>query len=333
MRAGVALQPVYPSDQFGDLVERIEGLGFDEFWLTDSSLHSRYSYMYLTIAAMRTSRMTLGTAVTNPVTRHPALAAVAATTLDEISGGRAIMGIGAGDRPLLALGHKPARLQQLEDSIHAMRALWTGEHVTFKGAGFELDDAHMRFDVPADIPVYVSASGPRTLEMAGRVADGVVLLAGLHPDGLTYALEHIDRGVEAAGRSERPQISVFAYGEINEDEDKALASARTIAAWFPQTAPMYCEIAGLDKELIARVQREYSGGEFQEAGKVAEMLPDDFVRRMALAGNRASVLEHMRTLEGLGVDCMTLFPIGGDIHTRTATIEAFAQCVDDFRAE
>lgn len=332
MRSGVALQPVYPSQEFGDLVERIEGLGFDEFWLTDSSLHSRYSYMYLTIAAMRTSRMTLGTAVTNPVTRHPALAAVAATTLDEISGGRAIMGIGAGDRPLLALGQKPARLRQLEDSIHAMRALWTGDHVSYEGMGFSLVDAHMRFDVPADIPVYVSASGPKTLEMAGRVADGVVLLAGLHPDGLTYALEHIDRGVEKAGRSERPKISVFAYGEINEDEDQALESARTIAAWFPQTAPMYCELAGLDKELIERVQREYSGGEFQEAAAVARLLPDDFVKRMALAGNRASVLEHMATLEELGVDCMTLFPIGGDIHTRTATIEAFADCVDAYQA-
>jgi 5,10-methylenetetrahydromethanopterin reductase len=325
MKTGVALQPVYPSADFGNMVERIEGLGFDEFWLTDSSLHSRYSYMYLTIAALRSQRMSLGTAVTNPVTRHPALGAVAAATLNEISGGRAIYGVGAGDRPLLALGLQPARLGTLEDSIEAARRLWTGDHVSFQGRGFSLDDAHMRFDVPTDIPVYISASGPKTLELAGRVADGVIILAGLHPDGLRYALEHIDRGVDKAGRSERPKISVFAYGAIHDDEEVAMAAGRTIAAWFPQTAPMYCELAGLSPELIQTVQRMYAGGEFQEAAEAANLLPDDFVRRMALVGDRAAVREHIATMEDLGIDCMTVFPLGGDADFRMQTVEAFAE--------
>jgi len=324
MKSGVALQPVYPSAQFGDMVATIEDLGFDEFWLTDSSLHSRYSYMYLTIAALRSQRLSVGTAVTNPVTRHPALGAVAAATLNEISGGRAIYGIGAGDRPLHALGFAPARLGLLEDSIVAARRLWSGETVTWQARGFELDDAHMRYDVPTDIPVYISASGPKTLELAGRIADGVVLLAGLHPEGLQYALEHIDRGVEAAGRDKRPKISIFAYGAIDEDESVAMESARTIAAWFPQTAPMYCELAGLDRELIERVRVLYSGGEFQEAAEAARLLPDDFVRRMALSGNRASVAKHVENLRELGVDCMTVFPLGGDATTRMRTVSEFA---------
>jgi 5,10-methylenetetrahydromethanopterin reductase len=324
VRSGVALQPVYPSAQFGDMVERIEGHGFDELWLTDSSLHSRYSYMYLTIAALRTRRMTLGTAVTNPVTRHPALGAVASATLNEISGGRAVYGIGAGDRPLHALGLAPARLALLEDSIVAARRLWTGESVTWEARGFSLDDAHMRFDVPCEIPVYISASGPKTLELAGRIADGVVLLAGLHPDGLRYALEHIDRGVEAAGRSERPKISVFAYGAIDDDREAALEAARTIAAWFPQTAPVYCELAGLPRDLVERVRTMYAGGEFQEAAEAARLLPDDFVRRMALAGDAADTAEHVATLAELGVDSMTVFPLGPDVEYRMRTVASFA---------
>jgi 5,10-methylenetetrahydromethanopterin reductase len=324
MKSGVALQPVYPSQQFGDMVETIEGLGYDEFWLTDSSLHSKYSYMYLTIAALRSRRMSIGTAVTNPVTRHPALGAVAAATLDEISGGRAVYGIGAGDRPLLALGLAPARLALLEDAIVAARRLWTGESVTWKARGFELDDAHMRYDVPTEIPVYISASGPKTLELAGRIADGVVLLAGLHPEGLQYALDHIDRGVEAAGRDKRPEISVFAYGAIDDDESVAMEAARTIAAWFPQTAPMYCELAGLDRDLIATVQGMYAGGEFQEAAEAARLLPDDFVKRMALAGDKASVKTHVDNLRELGVDCMTVFPLGGDADSRMKTIADFS---------
>ena len=108
-----------------------------------------------------------------------------------------------------------------------------------------------------------------------------------------------------------------------------MAAGRTIAAWFPQTAPVYCEIAGLDPALIAQVRAMYEGGEFQEAAAAAKLLPDDFVRRMAIVGNRASVAEHIETLDGLGVDSFTVFPIGGDATTRMATIEAFAGCMAD----
>jgi 5,10-methylenetetrahydromethanopterin reductase len=325
MRSGVALQPVYPWQQFEQMVLQIEDAGFDEFWLTDSSLHSRYSFSYLALAARITERMQIGTGVTNPVTRHAALGAVAASTIDEISNGRAVHGIGAGDRPLLSLGLKPAKLAHLEDAVLAARRLWAGESVTWQARGFALDDAHLRFSSRPDIPIYISASGPKTLELAGRIADGVVLLAGLHPEGLQYALSHIDRGAEMAGRSERPKITVFAYGAIDENEDVAIASGRTIAAWFPQTAPVYCELAGLSADLISQVQKLYSGGEFQEAGKAAALLPLDFVKRMALSGNAAEARGHWKTLQELGVDCMSVFPLGGDVTTRMATVGAFAE--------
>ncbi|KAA9162676.1 LLM class flavin-dependent oxidoreductase [Amycolatopsis acidicola] len=327
MYGGVALQPVYEPDQFVAMVRQVEQAGLDTLWLTDSSLHSRYTYAYLTLAAVNSERLRLGTAVTNPVTRHPALGAVGISTIDEISGGRAIHGIGAGDRPLDALGLKPAKLAMLEDSIEAARRLWRGEHVTMRARGFELDDAHLRFSSRPDIPVYISASGPKTLELAGRIADGVVLLAGLHPDGISYALEHIDRGVDQAGRGKRPEITVFGYGAIDEDEEVALAAGRTIAAWFPMTAPVYCELAGLSPDLVAKVRERYAGGEFQEAAQAAALLPEDFVRRMSLSGNKSAAREHIRTLEKLGVDSMTVFPLGGDVTSRLATVTAFAECL------
>jgi 5,10-methylenetetrahydromethanopterin reductase len=323
VQTGVTLQGVDPPDDFEAMVAEIEGLGYDSFWLTDSSLHSRNCWAYLTLAARRTSRMTVGTAVTNPVTRHPAITATAAATLAEISGGRAILGIGAGDRPLLSLGCTPARVTTLEASISAIRSLWTGQTVEVHTPGFALHDAHYRFPPGIDIPVYVSATGPRTLELAGRVADGVILLAGLHPDGISFALEHIDRGAQAAGRSQRPHVTVFAYGAIDEDEQAAIAAARSIAAWFPQTAPVHCRLAGLPQETIDRVRDSYAGGEFQEAARAAEALPVDFVKRMALAGGAAEAREHLRTLAGLGVDSVTVFPLGQD---RMATVRAFADC-------
>ncbi len=327
MRTGVTLQGVDPPGEFEAMVAEIEDLGYGNLWLTDSSLHSRYCWAYLTLAARRTSRLMIGTAVTNPVTRHPALTATAAATLAEISGGRAILGIGAGDRPLLSLGHQPARLATLAASITAIRALWAGAsldtvHENTATPGFELHDAHYRFPPGLDIPVYVSATGPRTLELAGRIADGVILLAGLHPDGISFALQHIDQGAAAAGRP-RPHVTVFAYGAIDEDEQAAIAAARTIAAWFPQTAPVHCRLAGLPQETIDLVRGSYAGGEFQEAARAAEALPVSFVKRMALAGGRAEAREHLRTLAGLGVDSVTVFPLGAD---RMATVRAFAEC-------
>src|SRR4029077_15989916 len=127
-----------------------------------------------------------------------------------------------------------------------------------------------------DIPVFLSASGPKTLELAGRAGDGVILLVGLFPEAVGWAIAQVDRGAQAAGRP-RPHVAVFAYGAIDEDEDAALESARTIAAWFPQTAPLVCALWGLEPGLVAAVRDAYRGGEFQEAAAAAKLLPDDFV--------------------------------------------------------
>ncbi|CAN5224659.1 LLM class flavin-dependent oxidoreductase [soil metagenome] len=329
MLVGAALQPVYATDDFGGMVKDMEGWGVDQLWLTDSSLHAKCCYAFATLAALNSSTMTIGTAVTNPITRHPAVGAVAALTQHEISHGRFRHGIGAGDRPLLALGHKPAKLAVLEDAVIASRRLWSGEEVTWQANGFSLHHAHVRHGAPADIPIYISASGPRTLELAGRIADGVVLLAGLHPEGLQYAISHIERGAEKAGRNARPKITVFGYGAISDDEEYALDAGRSIAAWFPQTAPEYCRLAGLPEDIAQRVKSSYGGGEFQEAQSAASLLPDDFVRRMSLCGNKSVVREHLKTLTELGIDCLAAFPTTATVESRLSTIKALAEVASE----
>ena len=325
VRAGVVLQGAYPPSEFISMVEGIDALGFSHLWVTDSSLHARNSYAYLTLAATRSPRLLLGTAVTNPLTRHPAVTGVAAATVDEISEGRMILGIGAGDRPLLALGMRPARLATLRSSIEAIRALWSGEDVSVDGQGFVLDHAHMRFGARPDIPIYISASGPKTLELAGEVADGVILLVGLFPEALSWALEHVDRGAARAGKA-RPHIAVFAYGAIDDDREVAIGSARTIAAWFPQTAPAICELWGLPADLVDSVRVRYAGGEFQEAEQAAALLPDAFVRSVALAGDAADARARIAAVAEAGADSIHVFPLGAN---RMHTIESFAGCFAD----
>ena len=325
LRSGVVLQGAYPPAEFRSMVERIDALGYSNLWLTDSSLHARNSYAYLTLAAMASPRLLLGTAVTNPLSRHPAITAAAAATVDEISDGRMILGIGTGDRPLLALGKRPASLASLRSAVGAIRALWSGAGVTVDDPVFELHDARLRFGARADIPVYVSASGPKALELGGEIADGVILLVGLFPEALAWALEHVDRGAARAGRP-RPHVAVFAYGAIDDDQDAALASARSIAAWFPQTAPVICELGGLSRSDIERVRARYAGGEFQEAEEAARMLPDEFVRKVALAGDVRQAREHIQAVADAGADSVHVFPLGA---RRIETIEAFSRCFSD----
>ncbi len=323
--SGVALQPVDRPADFADVVAEIEQLGYGHLWLTDSSLHARNCYSYLTLAALSSSRLLLGTAVTNPATRHPAITAAAAATVDEISGGRMLLGIGAGDRPLLALGLRPSLRADLEAAIGGIRQLWGGATVDMRAAGFALNGAHLRFAARPAMPVYISASGPKTLELAGRVADGVILLVGLFPGALSWAVEHVQRGADQAGRP-RPKIAVFAYGVIDDDEDAALEGARSIAAWFPQTAPVICDLAGLPRTIAEQVRAGYSGGEFQEATSAAGLLPEEFVRKVALSGNRERAAGQIRNVLAAGADSVHVFPLGRD---RMQTVRAFAGAWSD----
>jgi 5,10-methylenetetrahydromethanopterin reductase len=204
--------------------------------------------------------------------------------------------------------------------VGAIRRLWSGAEVDLDAPGVTLSGARLRFPARADIPVYISASGPRTLELAGRIADGVILLVGLFPEALDWAIAQVARGAEAAGRP-RPPVAVFAYGAIGDDEDAALEAARSIAAWFPQTAPGICDLAGLPRAVADRVRAGYRGGEFQEAAAAARELPAEFVRKVALAGNRDRAAGQIRAALAAGADSVHVFPLGAD---RMGTVREFA---------
>lgn len=326
---GVILQPIDEPDVFVGMVREIESLGYSNLWCTDSSLHARNCYAYLTLAALNSVSLRLGTAVTNPLTRHPGVTAMAIATVDEISGGRTILGIGTGDRPLLALGMKPTTLDNLERVVGDVRQLWRGETVASSGAGYVLADARLRVGSRAGIPIYISASGPKTLELAGRVADGVLVLTGLFDEAIKWAVSCIEKGAVAAGRhgAGRPHIAVCAYGAIDdEDPEAALRAGQTIASWFPQTAPVICDLAGFDQSLVRKVRASYSGGEFQEAGEAARLLPEAFVRQVALSGTSADARRQIRAVLDAGADSVQVFPLGSN---RMDTIRSFGECFDE----
>ncbi len=319
MRYGVTLQGVYEPTEWIDLVRRIEVLGFDDLWITDSSLHAADCYVYAALALEATSRIRVGTAVTNPLTRHPAITANAFRSLVHLAPGRVACGIGVGDRPLGELGLPMAKLETLRTTIGALRSLWRGETVDGEVGPWRFSGARLLSPVEGP-PVLVSASQPRALELTGEVADGVILLAGLFPEGVAFAREHL-----AAGRAKRDgrafDETFFLYGAIDENEEAALDSARSIAAWFPKTAPVYARLAGMSEELIEAVNASYAGGEFQHAKQAASHIPDDLVRKIAFCGTPAQAREKLDWLEEVAPAGVSVFPIG---ENRGDTIERFA---------
>ncbi len=193
LRAGVVMQDGYAPGEIGALAEEIEELGYTHLWLTDSSLHTHDVFSSLTIAALRTKRLTLGCAVTNPLTRHPAITANAIATVAGLAPGRVIYGVGAGDRPLTALALRPAKLAAVREMITVSRTLLNGDRFTGTIGDAAFHDAYIYHPANPPPPIWLAASGPKTLELAGSEADGAIVLAGLFPAGIDYALRPAQR--------------------------------------------------------------------------------------------------------------------------------------------
>ena len=171
----------YPVSRVAELGALCERLGFDSYWIADQRW-MRDVWVSLTATAMRTSRIQLGTRVTDPYVRHPALTAVAIASLDELSGGRAILGLGAGGsgfREMEIERKKP--VVALREAIELIRRLLAGEQTEYTGELVRFRRGGLEFATRRDIPVVIVARGPKILELGGRIADGVMVASMASP--------------------------------------------------------------------------------------------------------------------------------------------------------
>ena len=158
-----------------EMGRRSEELGFDGLWVADSHSVMRDAYAILAVLATQTSTLKLATGVTHTVTRHPAVLANSWATLQELSEGRAICGIGVGESAVHNLGLKPERLAVFEEKLGVIRALLNGETVEYEGKEIQMPWS------TSPVPLIMASSGPRSLQLAGRVADGVLFPVGSEP--------------------------------------------------------------------------------------------------------------------------------------------------------
>lgn len=309
---GLRLPPCDRLRRVADAARAAEAAGFDHLWTLDSPLLAGRlldPYVTLGACAAATSRVRLGVAVTNPVTRHVAATAAAILSLDDWSEGRAVLGIGSGDSAMRTLGldaadapgAHAARREALRAAVATLRAIFAGEPVALGGAPLRLDPPRR------PVPIYVAATGPRMLELAGEIADGVIMQVGIHRPGLEAAIAAVRRGAARAGRDPGAvELVCSTFTAIDEDRARALEHARPLAAWFYAVAPHLVEQAGLPVTRRHPVEPVYPdiSHPVDHARAMAEArryVPDEAVERLCLAGPPDACVERLRELAALGI--------------------------------
>jgi 5,10-methylenetetrahydromethanopterin reductase len=267
--------------------------GFDSVWIAESRL-ARDAVVPVTAIATDTRRIKVGAGVINTWTRNAALIAQTWATLDELSAGRVILGLGAWWDPLARkVGiERKKPLQCMKEYVQVIRRLFMGEEVSFQGEfvkmdGVKLDTLHGTGEGPRAIPIYIGGTGFQMLELAGEIADGVLLNYLVSPKYNEKAWESIRRGAEKAHRDPKqidsPQLVACS---IDEDADKAVKLAKGHVTMTIGQQPHIAKASGVSEDLIREVQERMGGWPAKPGGieKAAEIVPDEVVQLITASG-------------------------------------------------
>src|SRR5262245_46651600 len=227
VRFGINFMPTARPRDVVEWARTAEATGFDCLGISDSQSLCRDVYMTLALCAASTHRIRLGPRVITPITRHPAVAASAAATLEDVAPGRTLLGIGTGDSAAYNIGHRAASLAELAEYAGTVRSLLTDGSASYHGKPARLTWGRVR------VPIYLAASGPKTLRLAGAIADGAVIRTGLLPDIVRDSIAQVRAGALEAGRDADaldlwwwPDVNVAAgYREGVEEIKMSLAMA------------------------------------------------------------------------------------------------------------
>jgi 5,10-methylenetetrahydromethanopterin reductase len=295
-------------------IEVAERLGYDLAGYGDSQSLWADPYVALAVAAQATTRIRIGTMVTNPVTRHPAVTAGAVASLQQLSGGRVFCGLGSGDSALANIGEQRANAKAFGAYAAAVKGLCAGEEVTWEGRPLR-----MQWPV-TPVPVWMSAEGPRTLRIAGQIADGVIIAAGISEGVIEEALSFVAEGARSAGRSlDDLEVWWMLKAHLAPSEEEAWHDLRwTLAGTANHLFRFSMEGKSVPEELrepIRALQREYAPeahGKVAEAGRNAS-LPDKYGltewlgRRFLLGGPPEVIVERIRSIAARGATNL-IFP-------------------------
>ncbi len=309
---GVTVLPDPPYGRFLELLQLAERHGFEYGWTYDSHVLWQDSFPTLALAAQATERMRLGHMVTNPGTRDPTVVASAYATLQDISEGRMIMGIGRGDSARRVIGQKPVPVARFEETLRLIKPFMNGEKVHWNDTDLELGWA--RRDLP-EIEMHVAGYGPKVLAIAGRLGDGVIIQLA-DPDIIQWTMSTARKAAEEAGRDPAAlKCIVCAPSHIGDD----LAHARDQVRWFPAMVSNHVKdlIAryGADGAVVPRALTDYvpdeTGYDYDEhsraGAKHGAFVSDEICDRFCVLGTPEQAVAKLEELESIGVDQFNVY--------------------------
>jgi probable F420-dependent oxidoreductase len=312
MQFGITIKPDMPVDRIVALTRRAEAAGFQYGWIFDSHVLWLEPYPLLTLMAANTKNMRLGTCVTNPATRDITVTSSLFATLNLISGGRMQLGIGRGDSSRRVLGKKPVTAAQLEQAVKTFRDLTAGREVDYEGRPTRLTWA------TGAPPVWVAGYGPKVLDLAGRVADGVILQFA-DPDLIAWCVGFVKKGAEAAGRDPR-KIEIMAAAPVWISDD--LKVGREHVRWFPALVSNHVVdlVSKYKPEELPPALTSYirNRGQYdylhhcEVDSSNAEFVSDEVTDRFCLLGPVKAHIEKLQSLARAGVTQFNIYLMCGD---------------------
>jgi 5,10-methylenetetrahydromethanopterin reductase len=327
-RVAMYLQDKHPIREGIRYAQYAEAHGFEAVWQAESRL-VREATVPMAAYAASTERIKVGSGVVNNWTRNVGLMAATFSTLDDLAPGRIILGIGAWWDPLASkvgiTRTKP--LLAMREYVETVRRLLAMELVTFHGEFVHVDDIEL--DIvqgerkAKDVPIYIGATGMKMMELAGEIADGVVLNYMVSPKYNRDALEALQAGADRVGRKvediDRPQLVVCS---LDEDREVALDRARELLTQYLGQQPHIMKASGVDPELIEEIGRvmTWPAGP-EEIHRAMRLVPDEAVQMISASGTPEECRAKVREYVEAGCTCPILYPLGDDVE---AMIDAFA---------
>ncbi len=287
-----------------DIVEyglRAEELGYHGFWPAEES--GKDSFAVLAVMATALKRMEMGTGIVSVYSRTPTLIAMAATTVDQMTGGRMFLGLGTGGIGFMIRGHgiaieKP--LARVRECVQIVRGLLTGEKVTYDGKFFQIKNFHLRerpFRKP--FPIYISALNPKMTQLAGEIADGVIYNF-LDREFHAEVVKNIRNGAARAGR-DPGGVRVYTLAPICVEvgSESALEPVRKTVGFYCASPHYYHILDGGGWGSTA--QRVKAAWDREEHGRAMAMIPQEMLEKFTLTGTKETVKAKLRDYKELGI--------------------------------
>jgi len=319
MSFGTGMAPVDPVRKIATQVFKLaEDLGYEWCGCADQRGGGEHdANIVLASAAWHTEKIKIGPIITDPYVRHPALTARAIASLDELTNGRAFWTLGVGHSEFDKLGLKIVKPNRaLREAIIIARKLFSGDTVKYEGRLFKCDGHRLNWEngwnprPRPDIPLFIASRSPMNLQLAGELADGVVIASYATEETIKYAMELVEKGAKRAGRTLKDvRLISWMYTSVLDNRKKALDNVKpfTVNAMYNSAPEMY-EKFGVSDKVVEYFHECRKKGKRPDMKVMDEIMSYDDLSKVSMAGTPKDCIKKVEEIQNLGIRTIWIRP-------------------------